>query len=134
MIVFHKLFNYELVLLSHITDFLQMKSLKLLWAVIFPHIHLFPPKNVVSSLQRGQFSWLNLLVKCFLILECVNVQKQLPRSALVKGCFENMQQIYRRKPIPICDFNKVALQLYLNRPSAWVFCCKFSAYFQNNFS
>ena len=33
--------------------------------------------------------------------------------------------------MPKCDFNKVALQLYLNRTSAWVFSCKFAAYFQN---
>ena len=44
-----------------------------------------------------------------------------------------MQQIYRRTPMPKCDFNKVALQLYWNRTSAWVFSCKFSAYFWNTF-
>ena len=32
-----------------------------------------------------------------------------------------MQQIYRRTPMAKCDFNKVALQLYWNRTSAWVF-------------
>ena len=32
-----------------------------------------------------------------------------------------------------CDFNNVALQLYWNRISAWVFSCKFAAYFQNTF-
>ena len=36
--------------------------------------------------------------------------------------------------MPKCDFNKVALQLYWNHTSAWVFSCKFAAYFQNNFS
>ena len=36
--------------------------------------------------------------------------------------------------MPKCDFNKVALQLYWNHPSAWVFSCKFAPYFQNNFS
>ena len=41
-----------------------------------------------------------------------------------------MQQIF----MPKCDFNKVALQRYLNRTSAWVFSCKFTAYFQNSFS
>ena len=33
-----------------------------------------------------------------------------------------------------CGFNKVALQLYWNRISAWVSSCKFPAYFQNTFS
>ena len=45
-----------------------------------------------------------------------------------------MQQIYRRTPMPKCDFNKVAKQLYWNRISALVFSCKFTAYFQNIFS
>ena len=44
-----------------------------------------------------------------------------------------MQQIYRRTPMPKCDFNKVAKQLYWNRTSAWVFSRKFAAYFQNTF-
>ena len=45
-----------------------------------------------------------------------------------------MQQIYRRTPMPKCDFNKVALQFSWNRTSIWVFSCKFAAYFQNTFS
>ena len=32
-----------------------------------------------------------------------------------------------------CGFNKVALQIYRNHTSAWVFSCKFAAYFQNIF-
>ena len=39
-------------------------------------------------------------------------QKQLHRGVPRKRCSENMQQIYRRTPMPKCDFNKVALQLY----------------------
>ena len=35
-------------------------------------------------------------------------QKQPPRGVPRKSCFENMQQIYRRTPMPKCDFNKVA--------------------------
>ena len=31
------------------------------------------------------------------------------------------------------SFNKVAKQLYWNHTSAWVFSCKFTAYFQNTF-
>ena len=44
-----------------------------------------------------------------------------------------MQQIYRRTPMPKCDFNKVAKQLYWNHFSAWVFSCKFAAYFWKAF-
>ena len=36
--------------------------------------------------------------------------------------------------MPTFDFDEVALQLYGNRTSAWVFSCKFAALFQNNCS
>ena len=32
-------------------------------------------------------------------------------SLVSKMCSENMQQIYRRTPMPKCHFNEVALQL-----------------------
>ena len=61
------------------------------------------------------------------------IQKQPPRGVLKKWCSENMQQIYMKTSLPKYDFNKVSLQLYLNHTSAWVFSCKFAAYFQNIF-
>ena len=39
-------------------------------------------------------------------------QKQPPRGVPWKRCSENMQQIYRRTPMPKGDFTKVAKQLY----------------------
>ena len=39
-------------------------------------------------------------------------QKQPSRGVPWKRCSENMQQIYRKTPMPKCDFNKVAKQLY----------------------
>ena len=53
-------------------------------------------------------------------------RRSRPEVLLVKMCSENIQQIYRRPPVPMCDFNKVALQLYWNRTSAWAFSCKFT--------
>ena len=38
-------------------------------------------------------------------------QKQPSICVLVKRCSENMQQIYRMRPIPKCDFNKVETTL-----------------------
>ena len=35
--------------------------------------------------------------------------------------------------MPKCDFNKVAKQLYWHHTSAWMFSCKFAAYFQKPF-
>ena len=39
------------------------------------------------------------------------IQKQPPRGVPRKRCSENMQEIYRRTPMPKCDFNKVAATL-----------------------
>ena len=51
-------------------------------------------------------------------------QKQPSRDVLGKRSSENFHQIFRRTPMPKCDFNKVvARQLYGNRISAWVFSC-----------
>ena len=38
-------------------------------------------------------------------------QKQPPRRVPRKRCSESMQQIYRRTPMPKCDFNKVVKKL-----------------------
>ena len=61
------------------------------------------------------------------------MQKQHHRGELRKRCSENMQQINRRTSMSKYDFNEVALQLYWHRTLAWVFSCKFTAYFQNTF-
>ena len=40
-----------------------------------------------------------------------NILKQ-PEGVLIKRCSENMQRIYRRTPMPKCNFNKDAKQRY----------------------
>ena len=62
-----------------------------------------------------------------------NIQKQPPIGVFTKRWSENIQQIYRRTPMPKCDFNKVAKRLYWNRTSAWVFSCKFAYIFRTPF-
>ena len=42
----------------------------------------------------------------------INSRNNPPEVFLGKKCFENLQQIYRRTPIPVCDFDKVLKQLY----------------------
>ena len=87
--------------------------------------------------QNVYLTLMTLEKLCLLLLEffiSLQVQKQPPRGVSRKRCSENMPQIYWRTPIPKCDFNKVALQLYWNCTSPWVFSCKFATYFQNTFS
>ena len=52
-------------------------------------------------------------------------QRQPSRGVLRKRCSENNHQIYRRKPTPKCDFNKLLCFA--------LFSCKFTVYFQNTF-
>ena len=41
---------------------------------------------------------------------------------------------YRRTPMPKCNFNNIAKQLYWNHTSPWELSCKFVSHFQNIFS
>ena len=75
-----------------------------------------------------------LLLDDYFLASKLTCQKQPPIGVPRKKCSENMQQIYRRTPMPKCDFNKVALQLYSNRTSAWMISCKLYAYFRKTFS
>ena len=61
-------------------------------------------------------------------------QKQPPRGVSMKRYSANMQQNYKRTPMPKFDYSNVALQLYWNHASEWVFCCKVHEYFQKIFS
>ena len=62
------------------------------------------------------------------------IQKQPFKDVIKESYSENMQQIYRRTPMPKYDFNKVAMQIYWSHTLAWVFSCKFAAFFQNTCS
>ena len=53
-----------------------------------------------------------LRVCMFFSCHRMRIQKQPSRGVRRKRCSENMQQIYRRTPIPKCDFNKVEIALW----------------------
>ena len=63
-------------------------------------------KNYISSKLNIQKPFKPILCQCF-----HNFHKKPTIVVLVKRCFENVQQIYRRTLMLGCDFNKVALQL-----------------------
>ena len=71
---------------------------------------------------------IKILSLIFQIISIIN-SEAATQSVLRKRCSENMQQIYRRTPMPKCDSNKVAKQLYWNHTSEWMFSCKFAACF-----
>ena len=64
--------------------------------------------------ERGRM-WINVLMVCLIFLNYF-IQKQPSRGVLRKRCSENTQQIYRRTPMPKCDFMGGLLQI----------CCIFS--------
>ena len=39
----------------------------------------------------------------------------------------------KEAPMPKCDFDRVALQLYRNHTSTWVLSCEFTSYFEKIF-
>ena len=70
----------------------------------------------------------------WLVKEKINNQQKQPFSGVLKKRYPgNMQQIYRRTPMPKCDFIKVAEKPYWNGTLTWMFSCKFVAYFQSIF-
>ena len=86
-------------------------------------VYAFSEKNNKDQLDEGSLH----LDRIFLMHETKNLrmdqvtflegslpkimQKQPSRDVLRKRCSENMQQIYRRTPMPKCYFNNIALQL-----------------------
>ena len=58
--------------------------------------------NISVTKKKVKFIWIHFNY----------FQKQLPRGVLKKRYSENMLQIYRRAPMPKCDFNKVAKHFF----------------------
>ena len=96
-------------------SFWNFKKALLSW-IIFAQIWAYP-SVLIKTLHLSTWKKTQIM------------QKQPSRGVLRKKYSENMQQIYRRIPMPKCD-----LQLNWNRTSAWVSACKLAAYFQNTFS
>ena len=71
-------------------------------------------RTSVALFRKAQYLDIVLPVVCkgspqFISAWQNNVQKYPSKSVFRKRCSENMQQIYKRTPMPKCDFNKVAL-------------------------
>ena len=60
-----------------------------------------PVKNTETKHKFKEIVKFNVLIRTY------SIQKQPSRGVPTKRCSENMQQIYRRTPMPKRDFNKV---------------------------
>ena len=60
--------------------------------------------NMIAGLLWRKYNQIHLIGG--FNIEEYNKQKQPFRGVFKKRCSENMQQIYRRTPMPKCDFNK----------------------------
>ena len=105
----------------------QNETNYLLLCKIFLGKHIF---NTHTHTKYIQIMWIHICsVACYkAILLDTGCKLNVLRWS------ENMQQKYRRTPIPKSDFNKVAKQFYSNFTLAWMFSCKCAECFQNTFS
>ena len=65
----------------------------------------------VKYMKIRKKNWKLLRIFCFNLALPKTFRSSQLKVSLGKGVLK-MQQIYRRKPMPKCDFNKVALQLF----------------------
>ena len=65
-----------------------------------------------NHLQANKKSWHEYKPKPTTRKSLIKKQKQPTRGVLRKRCSENMHEIYRRTPMPSCNFNKGPKQLY----------------------
>ena len=136
---------------SNVYYFLLIYSkITMITVSIWREVEISPMQRVIIINDYNDYEWLlemteaNLLfpMNCnFVSVFGNNLHLKMKRNTeaalqrcSIRRCSESMQQIYRRTLMPKCDFNKVAKQLYWSHTSAWVFSCKFAAYFQNTFS
>ena len=70
----------------------------------------------MNSERKDTLTFYFVIIKA--LLSSSRVQEQPSRDVFNKRCSENMQQIYRKTPMPKCGFNKVAKQFYWNHTSA----------------
>ena len=72
--------------------------------------------------------WINLFQATLPFLSPLKMLEN--PEALLQRCSENMRQIYRRTPMPKCDFKATLLKSHFGMGVL----CKFAAYFENTFS
>ena len=96
---------------KHITKFLMLLKNANYRKKILKHVerNIYKCTEVFNFEQREKK--INKLNRTQLIKQqACKLQKQPYKSVFKKRCSENRQQIYRRKPVLKCDFNKVAKQ------------------------
>ena len=77
----------------------------------FSSLFLKSPSDVTSI---NMYVTLMITINQVQVWMNYDVQKQLSRGVLSKRCSENMQKIYRRTPMPKCDFNKFRIPFTRN--------------------
>ena len=89
----------------------------------------------LNSIVPRKFPWTlsNSWVVYFISCNKFDIQNQSTGGVLRKSRSKNIQQIYKRLPMPKCDLKKFAKKIYWSHISAWVFSCKFGVYFRTIF-
>ena len=100
------------VLQIELWDLVILNSLASLTKWLYPAKWVVVPLKITEMMfsKRQNFE-IFILKNTFLGLEMPELQKQPPKGLLIKRWSANMQEIYRRTPMPMCDFNKVVTTL-----------------------
>ena len=98
-----------------------------------------------GDLWVSMYSFTNISLRPFIVV-WADIFKTFPESAFISSHYRSSPlEVFLGKGAlkirskftgehPCWSATKVALQLYWSSASAWVFSCKFAAYFQYNFS
>ena len=78
---------------------------------VLSHLLIYQKQDDSTELPINLLAPQGFILGPTLFLLNIKDQKLPSKGVLNKRCSENMQHIYRRKSMPMCDFNKIALQL-----------------------
>ena len=113
----------------------QIRKLEISSKLLF----VFRPRNLKFKvvLKRRFVFWLQTtkIKLIYFFTELLIILKQTKLSAnLSQKIFENTKKEFSFVSLVFRSLTQDAKQLYWNNTSAWMFSCKFAAYFQNTFS
>ena len=81
----------------------------MLWGKVFKSVKYSYHLTHTVFIKFSSLNDFNLMRAGRIFQDGFSVAVAAVQRVLKKRCPESMQQIYRRTPMPMCDFNKVAL-------------------------
>ena len=89
-----------------------MNNFMYLYYIYLVYLNCCSKNSALHILCKSIGYTTGLIVSEALLRPCQTSTEAAVQRCSSERCSENMQQIYRGTPMPKCDFNKVAKQLY----------------------